>query len=76
MGTWKLVEKPLDAVPIANKWMFVRKRNKAGEIIKYKARLVAKNCTQCPGQDYIETFSPVVCMETIRAILALIPSKN
>ena len=73
MGTWKLVEKPPDAVPIANKWTFVRKRNKAGEIIKYKARLVAKGCTQHPGQDYVETFSPVVRMETIRAILALIP---
>ena len=46
MGTWKLVEKPPYAVPIANKWMFVRKRNKAGEIIKYKARLMAKNCAQ------------------------------
>ena len=73
MGTWKLVEKPPDAIPIANKWTFVRKRNKAGEIIKYKARLVAKGCAQRPGHDYVETFSPVVRMETIRAILALIP---
>ena len=32
MGTWKLVDKPKDAVPIANKWMFIKKRNKAGEI--------------------------------------------
>ena len=76
MGTWKLVEKPLNAVPIANKWRFVRKQDRAGEIMKFKARLVAKGCTQCPGQDYVETFSPVVCMETIRAILALIPSVN
>ena len=73
MGTWKLVDKPLDAIPIANKWTFVKKRNKAGEIVKYKARLVAKGCAQRPGYDYVETFSPVVRMETIRAILALIP---
>jgi hypothetical protein len=76
MGTWKLVDKPPDAVPIANKWTFVKKRNKAGEIIKYKARLVAKGCAQRPGHDYVETFSPVVRMESIRAILALIPIKN
>ena len=76
MGTWKLVEKPPNAVPIANKWRFVRKHDRAGEIIKYKARLVAKGCAQRPGQDYVETFSPVVCMETIRAILALVPSEN
>ena len=53
MGTWKLVEKPPDAIPIANKWTFVRKRNKAGEIIKYKARLVAKGCAQRPGHDFL-----------------------
>ena len=74
MGTWKLVEKPPDAIPIANKWTFVRKRNKAGEIVRFKARLVAKGCSQRPGYDYSETFSPVVRMDTIRAILALVPS--
>ena len=76
MGTWKLVEKPPDAVLIANKWTFVKKRNRAGKIVKYKARLVVKGCDQCPGHDYVETFSPVVCMETIRAILALVPSEK
>jgi hypothetical protein len=45
--------------------MFVRKRNKAGEIIKYKARLVAKGCVQRPGHDYIETFLSVVRMDTV-----------
>jgi len=76
MGTWRLVEKPPDAIPLANKWMFVRKQNKAGEIVKHKARLVVKGCTQRPGYDYVETFSPVVQMETIRAILALVPIKG
>jgi Reverse transcriptase (RNA-dependent DNA polymerase)/gag-polypeptide of LTR copia-type/Integrase core domain/GAG-pre-integrase domain len=73
MGTWRLVEKPPNAIPIANKWTFVRKRNKAGEVVRFKARLVAKGCSQRPGYDYAETFSPVVRMDTIRAILALVP---
>ena len=73
MGTWRLVEKPPNAIPIANKWTFIKKRNKAGEVIRFKARLVAKGCSQTPGYDYTETFSPVVRMDTIRAILALVP---
>jgi hypothetical protein len=76
MGTWDLVNKPIDAVPISNKWVFIKKYNKDGEITKYKARLVAKGCSQRPGHDYLETFSPVVRMETIRAILALVPEKR
>ena len=76
MGTWRLVEKPPNAIPLANKWTFVRKRNKAGEIVKHKARLVVKGCAQRPGYDYVETFSPVVRMETIQAILALVPIKG
>ena len=74
MGTWKLVDKPPDAILIANKWTFVRKRNKAGEIVKFKAWLVAKGYAQRPGYDYSETFSPVVWIDTIRAIIALVPS--
>ena len=76
MGTWRLVNKPPDAIPIANKWTFIKKRNKIGEVIKYKARLVAKGCAQRPGYDYVEMFSPVVRMETIRAILVLVPLKG
>ena len=36
MGTWHLVEKPQGAVPIANKWVFTKKRNKEGQLTKYK----------------------------------------
>ena len=34
--------------------------------------LVAKGCAQRLGHNYIETYSPVICLETIRAILTLI----
>ena len=46
MGTWRLVKKPPNAIPLANKWTFIRKWNKAGEIVKHKARLVVKGCAQ------------------------------
>ncbi len=64
-GTWKLVEKPKNAIPILNKWVLTKKQDKEGNIIKYKACLVAHGFTQHPGLDYNETFSPVVCFKTI-----------
>jgi hypothetical protein len=76
MGTWKLVKRPEDVVPISNKFVFTKKRDKDGRLLKYKARLVAKGYAQRPGFDYVETHSPVVRMETIRAILAIAPTKK
>ena len=70
-GTWSLIETPEDAIPLANKWVFTRKYGKGGELLKYKGRLVVKGFAQRPGFDYVETFSPIVRMETLRAILAL-----
>ncbi len=76
MGTWSLIDCPKDAIPLANKWVFVRKYNKEGILLKHKARLVVKGYAQRPGFDYTDTFSPVVRIETIRAILSIVPSKR
>jgi hypothetical protein len=76
MGTWKLVDKPIDAVPISNKWVFNKKYTKAGDLLKYKGRLVVKGCAQRPGYDYQETFSPIVRLETVRGILAIAALKD
>ena len=40
--------------------MFQTKYLPDGSIECLKARLVAKCCTQVPGLDYINTFSPVI----------------
>jgi len=74
MGTWRLVDKPSRVMAITNKFVFAKKRDKDGRLVKYKARLVAKGCAQRPGYNYVETHSPVVRMETIRAILAIAPT--
>jgi len=46
MGTWKLIKRPPGVVPIANKFVFAKKRDKDGRLVKYKVQLVAKGCAQ------------------------------
>ena len=70
-GTWELVEKPKGVVPMVNKFVFAKKRDKEGKLIKYKARLVTKGCAQRLGYDYLETHSPIVRLDTIRALLVI-----
>ena len=36
-GTWELVDKLADVIPLTNKWVFIKKRDKQGNIIKNKA---------------------------------------
>ena len=69
-------DKPRNAIPISNKWVLTKKWDKEGNLVKYKAHLVACSFTQRPGLDYNETFSPVIHFKTIRALLAMVPSKK
>lgn len=69
--TWELVDLPKEHKAIGSKWVFALKRNKDGLVDRFKARLVAKVCSQVYGVNYKETFSPVVRHATIRTLLAI-----
>jgi len=55
---------------------FVQKRNENGEIIRYKARLVAQGFSQRPGIDFEETYSPVLDATTFRYLISLVAQEG
>ena len=71
MGTWEVVNHPPGVPLMDSKVVLWLKLNADGVSIKHKAQLVARGFTQREGIDYQETFSPVVPLGAIRAILAL-----
>jgi hypothetical protein len=52
-------------------WSMKRKRDPAGEVIKWKARLCAHGGMSVHGEAYWDTYSPVVSWATVRLVLIL-----
>ena len=68
---WKVIHKsqvPKNAKPIPMVWTLWRKRDPAGEILKWKARLCASGHHQVFGDTYWTTFAPVVLWTTVRCV--------
>ena len=73
-NNWELVPQAQGKNVIGCKWVYKTKFRSNGDIEKFKARLVAKGLNQKEGVDYEETFSLIIKMNIIRAILSLVAS--
>ena len=55
---------------------FPRKKDAAGNVIRYKAHLVTQGFSQVPGIDYFDTYAPVAKLASIHTVLALAARQN
>jgi len=53
-GTWQEIKVPEGASLVDSKWVFKTKLNERGEVVKYKARIVARGFTQEYGINYFD----------------------
>jgi hypothetical protein len=59
-----------DTIPISCLWVFTEKCNNEGEIVWFKACIVARGFSQKAGIDYDQLFAPAIRLEAIRLLLS------
>lgn len=74
--TWEMVDLPAYAKAIPVRWVYKIKRDAAGNVERYKARLVVKGYMQREGVDFTEVYAPVSKHTSLRALLSLVAAEN
>ncbi|GBM54905.1 Retrovirus-related Pol polyprotein from transposon TNT 1-94 [Araneus ventricosus] len=72
---WEIVDRLAKTKLVKSKLVYSMKQSDNGET-KYKARLVAAGFNQIKNQDYLESYSPVVNIESFRFLIALASKLN
>jgi hypothetical protein len=75
-STWELGEVPCRTKVIKCGWVYSLNLNEAGEVIKFKAWLVANGWTQRPGVDFLESLAPVADNMTVLMLLGTDATKD
>ena len=74
-GVYEDVPQPQGKKVIGTKWVLRIKTDVAGNLDKYKARVVAKcKARQVEGLDYDESYAPIVRFVSVRALVAMVAS--
>ncbi|TYK16799.1 reverse transcriptase [Cucumis melo var. makuwa] len=75
-NTWEICALPKGHKPVGCKWLFTLKYKADGTLDRHKTRLIAKGFTQTYGVDYVEIFSPVAKLNTVRVLLSEAVNKD
>ena len=76
LGVWKVVPRPKGVATLKGRWVYKNKLGDNNQLIRRKARFVAKGFQQVYGRDFFETHSPVAKMKSIKLILSLVAQLN
>ncbi|POW22111.1 hypothetical protein PSHT_01588 [Puccinia striiformis] len=71
LNVWQMVPFPEDRSLLGIVWVFRKKFDTDGNLVKFKARLCAQGSAQVEGIDYNETYAPTGRPAALRAMLAV-----
>ena len=71
LDAWNLVPLPPGKSIVGCRWVYTVKYSPDRQVDRLKARLVTKDFTQIFGQNYLNTFSPVAKLTSVRLPLSL-----
>ncbi len=74
--TWELIPKPENKNITTCKWVYRIKDDPNSDTQKYKARLVARGFSQKLGEDYTQTFAPVISFDSLRIVLGIAAARG
>ena len=74
-NTYDLVKKTKNMEIIPTKWVYTLKKDENGNVVRFKARLVARGFAQSE-ETFNETYAPVLKAESFRIILAIAGTQN
>ena len=69
---WEIVLRPKGKSVVTSRWLYKLKHATNGSVEKYKARFVVRGFSQVEGVDYDDTFAPVACYTSIRALISIV----
>jgi hypothetical protein len=66
-----MIPTPSIIFSVGFKWVFIQKKNKNNEVVRYKVMLVAQEFMQRPDIDFNETYSPIMNGMIFRYLISL-----